>query len=382
MDWRKILFLVFVVLVLTNCAELLQQQNRQLQAARLAELERRCQEYQIKYYQLIQKLQEEEKRYRLHINELGKELTSLKESSQKKEEELGIKNEELEFTLRSKEKELELKEEKYKATLSVLNNQINELKSVIEKLEREKQETAQRVATTQEEKDQLQQENQKLIAQIDEQQQALTQKEKEIISQQELVGQLQADKLRLTMIGEGLQQKINSLRQELEIAKKQGLITPTSGTQPQINLALKEALPIFQQLLSIYINKDNAKVTLEKRGLVITIQNETLHQPGTVILSNEGEQILARITEEIKKLPLEEIIVEGHTDNQPLQDLPFFDNWALGASRANNIVRYLIEQGVEPKKTKALSAAFYQPVASNDTPEGRRKNRRVEIILK
>jgi chemotaxis protein MotB len=78
-------------------------------------------------------------------------------------------------------------------------------------------------------------------------------------------------------------------------------------------------------------------------------------------------------------------VVEGHTDDVPI-GLVFIEkyptNWELSAARAVGVVRFLQEKGwLEPKRLSAVGYSYYKPVASNDTAEGRRQNRRIEIIL-
>lgn len=390
MSWLKAICLISSVFLFTACAELFsQRQAQQVQASRLAELERRCQEYQVQYYRLLEKFKEEQSNAQKQISTLQNELNSLKESSLKKELELSSKNEELEFHLRNKEKELQLASEKYKATVSALDNQLTELKSLVEKLEKEKNDNATRLNTEiqaknqlQQQLSQLQQQNNDLKAQLEDLKKELAKKESQLTILNEQIKQAETEKQQLSASNQTLSKELGDLRNELAKTQKRITELETSGTSVQLPAYLTEALPAFQKLLGDYLNKGVAKISAEKHGLVITIQNETLYQPGTVILSNEGKHLLAQLVAEIKKLPLTEIIVEGHTDNLPLKDLPFFDNWALGAARATNVVGYFVEMGVKPKLLKAVSASFYQPVATNDTPEGRSKNRRVEIILK
>jgi chemotaxis protein MotB len=72
--------------------------------------------------------------------------------------------------------------------------------------------------------------------------------------------------------------------------------------------------------------------------------------------------------------------VEGHTDDVPVARR-YPSNWELAAARASSVVRLMIELGVEPDRLKAVSRAEFAPVASNETDEGRAKNRRIEIQL-
>jgi chemotaxis protein MotB len=74
--------------------------------------------------------------------------------------------------------------------------------------------------------------------------------------------------------------------------------------------------------------------------------------------------------------------VEGHTDNVPINTSEFRSNWELSVRRATEVVRCLVEQhGFPPERISASGYAEYRPIASNDSPEDRAKNRRIEIVI-
>ena len=73
--------------------------------------------------------------------------------------------------------------------------------------------------------------------------------------------------------------------------------------------------------------------------------------------------------------------VEGFTDNQPISTSRFPSNWELSAARAAAMVRMLVMEGIEPERLAAVGYGQYQPVARNDTEEGRRRNRRVVLLI-
>ena len=76
------------------------------------------------------------------------------------------------------------------------------------------------------------------------------------------------------------------------------------------------------------------------------------------------------------------ISIEGHTDNLPIHSERYPSNWELSTSRAVNVLRYFIEKGgISQKRISAVGMGEFQPIAENDTPENRAKNRRVEIVL-
>jgi chemotaxis protein MotB len=84
----------------------------------------------------------------------------------------------------------------------------------------------------------------------------------------------------------------------------------------------------------------------------------------------------------LKKVRDKKIYIVGHTDNVPIRSFVYPSNWELSTARSSSVCRLLIDQyGIDPGRFTAMGKAFYQPLASNDTPEGRHENRRVEIII-
>ncbi len=91
--------------------------------------------------------------------------------------------------------------------------------------------------------------------------------------------------------------------------------------------------------------------------------------------------MLKTVGEALKGYENKIIRVVGHTDNVPVAKGQFPSNWELSAMRATTVVRFLQETGVAPERMIASGRGEYNPVAPNDTPEGRQKNRRIEIML-
>jgi chemotaxis protein MotB len=113
--------------------------------------------------------------------------------------------------------------------------------------------------------------------------------------------------------------------------------------------------------------------------------DEVLFDSGEADLKPEGIAILKKIGGVLKKTEGRTIEVQGHTDNVPIRGAlaqRFPTNWELSAARATNVVRFLQDEaGVAPTGLSAAARSEYQPRASNDTEEGRRQNRRIEILL-
>ncbi len=368
-------------MVLAGCGELLRsQREKSIQEARLVELEKQYHDYRNKYYQVVEQLKEREVASQTQINELQQELVELKKEIQKREDDLTAQNAELEFALKEKERELELKEAKYTATLNSLNSQLASSQQEIESLKSDQAQTTRRLADTEEEKQSCEQRIESLLSEIQSLKSLIAEQTKEIEERSVEIVSLKEQNDDLEALRKQLDARIATLTKEKESLLAKTPIPPVQGDL--VSRELKEKFPLFKQAVSQTIDTDKASLTIQKRGIVITILSDNLFEKSTVILSDEGKKIVDALVTEIKKLDISEIYVEGHTDTQPLQDLPFFDNWALGSARSTNVVRYMIEQGVNPALVKSVSGSYFHPVASNTTPEGRLQNRRVEIIVR
>ena len=108
---------------------------------------------------------------------------------------------------------------------------------------------------------------------------------------------------------------------------------------------------------------------------------DVLFDTGRTELKPAGKAALKAIAEVIRIMPERQFQVAGHTDNVPIRTERFPSNWELSTGRALRVVHFLIGEGAEPSSLSAAGYSEIDPVASNDTPEGRRRNRRTEITL-
>jgi chemotaxis protein MotB len=125
----------------------------------------------------------------------------------------------------------------------------------------------------------------------------------------------------------------------------------------------------------------NISVITDERGIVIRIMDKAFYDTGKADLKDKARLTLDRIAPVIKSLP-NEIRIEGHTDDVPINTAEFKSNWELSVRRATEVVGYLIEKGgLTPKRISAAGYSEYRPVAANDTDANRAMNRRIEIII-
>ena len=119
--------------------------------------------------------------------------------------------------------------------------------------------------------------------------------------------------------------------------------------------------------------------------LSVDMVDEVLFDSGEAALKPAGVEVLKKVGAVLKKASNRRIEVQGHTDNVPIRGAltkRFATNWELSAARAINVARYLQDDArVDPAMLSASGYSEYRPKASNDTEEGRRLNRRIEILL-
>jgi chemotaxis protein MotB len=118
-------------------------------------------------------------------------------------------------------------------------------------------------------------------------------------------------------------------------------------------------------------------------GLNVKLAQGVLFPSGSAQVGSEGSEVLGKVAHRLLELP-HRILVQGHTDDVPISGRlaeRYPTNWELAGARAASVVRILAERGVPAARLAAVSLADTQPVAANDTPEGRAGNRRIEIRL-
>lgn len=125
----------------------------------------------------------------------------------------------------------------------------------------------------------------------------------------------------------------------------------------------------------------SVKVIKSDRGVVIRLNDTMLFDPGSAIIKSEAKVTLNKIAITLAKFQ-NPILIEGHTDSMPIQNERFPSNWELSTARATNIIKYLTQaHKFPPSRLSAVGYGEYMPIEKNTTPQGRAKNRRVDIIV-
>ena len=211
-------------------------------------------------------------------------------------------------------------------------------------------------------------------------------KAKELLGAQvQEMSQLIAEK---TSVAELIKNKLNQTSLSLaETIKKHTLAIARSKILEQ---KAREEAERSQKLKSD-LNQMNSKlkeqfITLRRTKdlLRVTIVNSLLFDSGSARLKEKGLEALLSVAEFLQKQKDKIIRVEGHTDNQPIKGNlldRYPSNWELSFARAVSIVKFLESNNISPARMSATGHSFYRPVASNDTGDGRAKNRRTDILL-
>ncbi|MDI6800536.1 MAG: OmpA family protein [Thermodesulfovibrionales bacterium] len=145
-----------------------------------------------------------------------------------------------------------------------------------------------------------------------------------------------------------------------------------------------EALQLEKELKSIFDKFDKIEgvnVITNENGVLLSFADSVLFDHGSSEIKDEAKLLFSSVMPVINKAQ-HRIIVEGHTDNIPIKSPKYPSNWELSTARATSVLVYFLQQGnVSPERLSASGYGEYRPVASNATPEGRARNRRVDILL-
>jgi chemotaxis protein MotB len=137
----------------------------------------------------------------------------------------------------------------------------------------------------------------------------------------------------------------------------------------------------IENALAGEIAAGNVVVRQSGEGLVVSLREIGFFDSGSDEIKASSAGAFARLADVLRQTN-REIRIEGHTDNVPIHNSRFSSNWDLSAARATATVRLLIQSyGLRPELLGASGYAEFRPMASNDTPEGRAANRRVDVVI-
>ena len=198
---------------------------------------------------------------------------------------------------------------------------------------------------------------------------------------------------------DSLQKENNALKQNMKLTKnqKQQVTQDLAATEEALIVTSEElqatkikamtATVLYDKLVNNLANEvQSQQITIEQMqsGVNLNLPEGILFDSGSAAVKKSGQVVLHKLAKELWDVPYQ-TIVAGFTDNVPISKRlqeQFPSNWDLAASRATNVVMFLEESGIPKGQLVVVSLGENQPVASNDTAEGRAQNRRIEIRLR
>ena len=193
-----------------------------------------------------------------------------------------------------------------------------------------------------------------------------------------LVGQL---KERLEKLGQNVEKLISergALSKGLEDARSR------LDELRRQKAAAEARLATYRNLLSrlrAMIDAGQLKVVVREGRMLLALANDVLFDSGKTEIKPDGQAALTQIAQVLATIPDRKFVVAGHTDNVPIRIARFPSNWELSTARAVEVTRFLIKNGMKPEVLAASGYGEFDPLAKNDTPDGRTQNRRIEIVL-
>jgi chemotaxis protein MotB len=157
----------------------------------------------------------------------------------------------------------------------------------------------------------------------------------------------------------------------------------TAQVVPPSNPVLEKQKELLQELARTFTDLVQAgDITLVTReeGVLLEVKDTALFASGTAQPADQANGIIEKISGILLKNN-NQVVVEGHTDNVPIQTAQFPSNWELSSARAASVVRALQERGINPNRLTASGLAETKPKSSNDTAQGRSENRRVSLLV-
>lgn len=168
----------------------------------------------------------------------------------------------------------------------------------------------------------------------------------------------------------GLRGSVDQMKKALAAVEKQ---------QKEAEARVAEFKSLIQRFKSL-IDNGTLRVKMVDGRMVVSLGADILFPSGSAGLSPEGRKTIADVAKILGTVD-RKYQVEGHTDNVPIRTAQFPSNWELASARAITVVETMIEAGVKPERVSAASFADSRPVQKNESVEGRKGNRRIEIVV-
>lgn len=174
--------------------------------------------------------------------------------------------------------------------------------------------------------------------------------------------------------------KSQLIESQIETIQKQTAVISLQNTVIRL---FDDSEQTLQNNIKEQIKAQNLDTSTSSPSIKYVLENNLLFQSGSAEPSEKGKKLLMMLKDLLQDERYPHIRIEGHTDDLPLKStVKYVDNWELSAARAAAVVRFLHETvGIMPERMAAVGYGQFRPIASNETDEGRNRNRRIEIVL-
>ncbi len=149
-------------------------------------------------------------------------------------------------------------------------------------------------------------------------------------------------------------------------------------------MAAEKRIAEYRDLMARFktlIDAGKLRVRIIDGQMVVELATDVLFPAGSAVLSAEGKAAVVEVTQVLASIPDKRYQIAGHTDNVPIRTQRYRSNWDLGFDRAHSVLQAMTETGMPTTRISASSYGEFRPTATNDSDEGRAKNRRIEIIV-
>jgi len=203
--------------------------------------------------------------------------------------------------------------------------------------------------------------------------------EKKVAMIEEERNQLNTEKGDLTTKVATIEEKMRT-SQETTQTRLNEMDAEVVNKQEQINSLRGELQSAFSDM-DAAVSESGQRITEIEDMLYLDLENPINFSSGSARLSREDDQTLDELAGMLKSNPGLNLIIEGHTDDRPINTARYKDNWDLSVARSISIVRQLIAKGVDPKQLTAAGKAEFAPNTAGDSKEAREANRRSEVMI-
>ncbi len=343
---------------LSSCAELQELRQRvELQDQEIEKLHKQNAEFQNSYEELKQSKTAEANALNARVESLQHELDKAKNERSERERKL--------------DEDLHKQGLEAKATGEDLNARLNKANESATKLQTQLDQLTSDRAKDQEALGKIDAESKSLKVQLESQKKAVSDADARLKGEQKSSGDAM-QKLAAA------QEENKKLKDQIAGLKGEGAKISAPEKDPELQKSVKE----IAERIKKFESAKGIEAKLDSRGLRIIIPSDSIFNKGSVLIADPIKPVLLEFAEAVKSLPGRIVKIEGHTDNEPIIDLPFADNWGLGAARADRVRQFLTEEGkVESDRIELITRAHYDPIAEKKNPDAHAKNRRVEIVI-